>query len=145
MVTMEAVMRQVNNFFERAYYDGAFFVAAGKLTLPEALPDGSWVAITGSLYHDGVHQLTADYQLEGPDEEFTGRVWLLFPPPSFVALAKEIAEFATKTPAGAFQSESLGEYSYTRATGKNGGLMTWQEAFAGRLMPYRRMFTEVKV
>lgn len=145
MATVEAVMRQINNFFERAYYDGAFLIADGVITLPESLPAGSWIAIQGSLYHNGVHQLTDDYKLDGPDEEFNGRVWLLFPPAHFLNLCEQIAEFDEKTPAGAFQSEALGEYSYSRATGKNGGLLTWKEAFKDELMPYRRMFTEVSV
>jgi hypothetical protein len=41
------------------------------------------------------------------------------------------------------QSESFGEYSMTRASGKNGGLLTWDEQFQDALTPYRRMFSEV--
>ena len=77
-----------------------------------------------------------------PNETFDGCIWLLYPPRDFLALCEQIAEFETKTPVGALQSESLEGYSYSRASGKN-GLLTWQEAFASRLRPYRRMFSEV--
>lgn len=145
MVTVEAVMRQVNNFFERARYEGAFSISGGVLNAAESLPVGSWVAIEGSLLHDGVHQLTEGYKLEGADEEFCGRVWVLAPPAHFLEICRQIAEYDSKNPVGAMQSESFGTYSYTRQSGQNGGPKGWQEAFASMLTPYRRMYTEVRI
>ena len=63
---------------------------------------------------------------------------------AFVELANRIAEYATKTPITAVVSETFGAYSRTLAQGKN-GVLTWQEAFANEINPYRRMFTEVCV
>ena len=40
------------------------------------------------------------------------------------------------------QSESFGDYSYTRATAQ-GGAQGWQTAFRQRLDVYRRMYAEV--
>ena len=141
-VCVENVMRYVNNFFERAGYSGEFVISGGMITLPVALPDHVWIAISGSLYHDGVHEMQSQYDLPAPDETFTGNVFILNPPAAFLELCKSIAEYDAKTPVGAYQSESFGNYSYTRASGQN-GVKTWQEAYAMQLRPYRRMFTEV--
>lgn len=143
-VSVENVMRYVNNFFDRACYHGAFSVSGGGINLPVHLPDNAWIAISGSMCHDGVHEMYSEYALPTPDEEFTGTVYVLCPPASFLELCKQIAEYDEKTPVGALQSESFGNYSYTRANGQN-GVKTWQEAFAMQLRPYRRMFTEVEV
>ena len=63
----------------------------------------------------------------------------------FQQLCEEIAQFIEKTPKGAYQSETFDDYSYTRAGGKSGGVLTWQEHFSAQLSEYRRMFTEVSV
>lgn len=143
-VQVENVMRHVNNFFDRARYTGHFFISGGKITLPMELPEKTWIAISGSMWHDGVHELQSPYDLPAPDEEFDGTVYILHPPASFLDLCKSIAEYDEKTPVGAFMSESFGSYSYTRTGGQN-GVKTWQEAYALQLRPYRRMFTEVEV
>lgn len=138
-VSIAAVMRFVNNYFERAYIDGTFTISGGVLSPAPAAP---YVAIEGSAWHGGVYRL--DQLREHPEETFTGRVWALHPPDDFVQLCEEIAAYDEKNPAGALQSETFGEYSYTRAVGQT-GVIGWQTAFAQRLIPYRRMFTEVDV
>ena len=78
-----------------------------------------------------------------PDEQFTGRVWLLKPPADFLALCEEISTYDDKNPAGAYMQESFGGYSYMR---RNSGERStaWQDVFSGRLASYRNdMFTEV--
>lgn len=143
-VTVGSVMRTVNNFFERVRYEGQFTIEGGRISLPVDLPDHAFIAIIGSAFHDGVHDMHTDYALPAPDETFNGIVYVLQPPVGFLMLCEEIAKYDEKTPVGALQSESFGNYSYTRASGQN-GVKTWQEAFAAQLRPYRRMFTEVGV
>ncbi len=148
MRTVYEVMRHINNFFERGYRATEYTITGGALEPADLLRPGLWVCITGSFYHDGAWRIDADLRLEDlpentPDETFTGRVWLLAPPPAFLALCDEIAEFVQKNSVTPYQSESFGEYSYTKAQGKGGGILSWQEAFADRLQPYRHMFTEV--
>lgn len=142
-VTMEAVMRQCCNFFQRGYRDGTFTIKGNVLT---PAVDAGYVYISGSKSADGVYRLGyADKLLTEEaleDETFTGRVWALCPPPAFLALCEEIKTFDEKNPAGSLQSESFGSYSYSRGSGANGAA-TWQEAFFSRLAPFRRMFTEV--
>ena len=146
-VSVAAVMRHCRNFFEVGYLDGTFRITGNAL--PDA-KDAHFVYISGSLYHDGVWEICNGYltgkSIEGlEDEEFDGRVWLLAPPIDFIETCKTIAEYEEKNPVGAMQSESFGEYSYTRQSlsGTN-GLTGWQAAFGGQLAPYRRMFTEVR-
>lgn len=143
-VCVEQVMRSVNHFFDRACYQGTFTITGGRIALPLDLPDNAWIAISGSMFHDGVHEMHSDHALPAPDEAFTGKVYILHPPQAFLELCRQIDAYDEKTPAGALQSESFGNYSYTRASGAN-GVKTWQEAFAAQLRPYRRMFTEVDV
>lgn len=145
-VTVADVMRHLNNFFETGYRKTEFSITGGVLSPGECLHPGSYIAIEGSLFHNGVWKMGKNLTLsenESPDETFCGKVWFLCPPRDFLNLCTEIAEFAEKTPVGAFESESFGEYSYTRSKGKNGGVLSWQEAFEKRLVPYRKMFTEV--
>lgn len=139
-VSVEDVMRECHNFFDAAYYDGEFAIKGGMLDLPEALPEGTFIAITGSACHNGVFRIGDD--LDVPDEAFAGRVYMLHPPKAFLALCQEIAAYDQNNPAGALQSESFGEYAYTRSSGQN-GQQGWQSVFFARLTPYRRMFTEV--
>lgn len=147
-VSVGQVMRSVNNFFESGYRSTNYTITGGVLSPNDLLAPGMWIAITGSIFHDGVWQLDdwlclKDLPQCTPDEKFYGRVWFLHPPAEFLAVCNRIAEFVQKTPVGGLQSESFGEYSMTRASGKNGGILTWQEAFSDELRPYRNMFSEV--
>lgn len=144
------VMRECRNFFEDGYLKTAYTIAGGAIAPATMFPAGSYIAIEDSMFHNGVFRVGENGVLEGVpagvmDEAFTGRVYFLRPPSGFLSLCEEIAQYIEKTPLGAFQSESFGAYSYTRANGKNGGVLTWQEHFAESLAPYRRMFTEVRV
>lgn len=143
-VSVAAVMRQINNYFEVGHMDGTFAIS-GNAIVP--VPPFPWCYIKGSILHDGVWNICngrlQDMEGSMPDEEFEGRVWLLKPPADFLALCEEISIYDDKNPIGAYMSESFGGYSYTRQ--QSGGSSTaWQDVFAGRLDSYRRMYTEVR-
>lgn len=147
-VSVGAVMRSINNYFESGYRATTYTITGGSISPGELLVPGMWIAITGSVFHDGAWQLGENLTLSNrqagtPDETFYGRVYFLHPPADFLKTCEAIAEFAQKTPVSGLQSESFGEYSQTRASGKSGGVLTWQEAFADSLRPYRNMYTEV--
>lgn len=142
-VTVAAVMRAVRNFFAGDPMAGEFAISGNGLSPAPAAP---FVAIKGSRYHDGVYELHDGYlqtEICREDETFDGLVYPLHPPDDFIMLCREIDEYAEKNPAGGKASESFGHYSYTKASNGRGGLMTWQDAYADRLIPYRRMFSEV--
>lgn len=134
-VGIEALMRECRNFFERGYIDATFTIKGNTIT---PAPDAPYVYLSGSRA-DGVCRQNVPGELDTvlDDETFTGRVWLLFPPKTFLALSEAVAEYDAAAPVGAMQSESFGEYSYTRTAG------TWQEAFQAQMTPFRHMFTEV--
>lgn len=149
MAMIGDVMRWCNNYFDTATVEGTFEVAEdGTLANAEQLGTARYIAIHGSAGLDGVWQLiggklAAEEGMITP-ETFDGTIWLLSPPREFVALCRRIADFEAKTPVSAVQSESFGAYSHTMMTGKGGGAVTWQEAFATSLVRYRKMFTGVQ-
>lgn len=142
-VSIGNIMRHCRNYFEQGYYDGNFTIQDGAFKVPD-LPIGRYIAVSGSAYNDGVHRVgeAAD---ELTDEAFTGRVWLLSPPASFLALAKQISEYDDKNPVDAMQSESFGAYSYSRGASGTSvvGAAGWRGAFAAQLRDYQRLTSEV--
>lgn len=129
------LMKECNNFFPHSWATGAFQIDNGEISLH--MLDGQYYIIEGSVFNDGLHQYHYDALT---DESFNGTVIMLAVPKAFVELANEIEEWVTKSGGvSAFQSESFGGYSYTRATGKNGGQITWKDAFADRLMVWRKI------
>lgn len=140
--TIAAVMRHIRNFFERECYEGEITITGGVVSPGVKAP---FVFIRGSQHHDGLWETASSALVEDghPDETFAGCIWYLYPPDDFLALCGRIADYEAQNPVGALQSESLEGYSYSRATGRNGGLQSWQDAFATRLAPFRRMFSEV--
>lgn len=144
-VSVAAVMREVNNYFETGYRATNYTITGGTLSPGNFVP-GTYIAITGSILHDGVHQLDEFGAIPDSttDEEFYGRVWYLNPPADFIALCEQINKFDEEAPPSGYQSESFnGVYSRSRASGRNGGTMMWQEAFRDALRPYRKMYSEV--
>ena len=142
-ISVAAVMRQIHNFFVGGYRFGAFTITGGALS---PAPSCGYVYIQGSKRHDGVWEISGDMLGDLPDglpdETFTGRVYELNPPGDFLALCGEISRYDDAHPVGEMQSESFGDYSYTRATAQ-GGTQGWQTAFRQRLDAYRRMYAEV--
>lgn len=143
-VSVAAVMRQCRNYFETGYIDGTFRITGD--VLPEA--DGyRWVYISGSIHYSGVWEVREGRLINTPqdvfDEEFDGRVWLLNPPHDFLELCATIRAYEEKNPVGALVQERFGEYSYMRNM-RSGSDAGWQSAFRTALIPYRRMFTEVR-
>ena len=145
---LEQICLEIRNFFLVERVHGTYTIQSGILSpLPDGIKQGNYFRIVGSASHDGVYMRQADSGALLPkqagsddDETFSGSIWVMRVPPSFIALAGEIKKFRESDAAkpGAYASESFGGYTYTRATGKNGGALTWQEAFRSDLNAYRR-------
>lgn len=137
---LEELMMYLHNWFERDRLQGQFTVVNGEL----ARLDGGtfepmqsqYYRICGSVFNDGMHQ-HPDYTLV--DETFTGEVWLLAVPQSFIALADEIAQWREAHPDGEYQSESFGGYTYSRTTNADGTSVRWQDAFSRELRHWRKL------
>ena len=135
VLTAEEVMRRLNNRFELYRYEGGFSVRNGRLPLPAAEPEESWIWISGSRFSDGLHLLYGLAELER-DETFEGSVAVLAPPRAFLDLCRRIAEYK-KRAEGMLKSEHFGDYGYSLATGADGTLPGWQSAFAAELALWR--------
>lgn len=124
--------------------DGEIATKGSRVRLPDVLRDGQYFRIVGSAVNDGVHQWP-DSDLQ--DEQFTGAIWPMSVPAVIVELANDIESWVEKyagvdsVALSPFQSESFGGYSYNKGTsGNSGGYgVTWQDVFANRLSPWRKI------
>lgn len=131
---LEDVMRETRNYFAVREFSGQFTIEDGVLS-PQYITEGQYFLVEGSVFNDGVYQ----YGDNLTDEKFTGHVLLLAPPASFLSLVKEIEDYQDKYgEASPYTSESFGGYSYTKATGNNGGGVSWADAFSKRLNAWRK-------
>lgn len=145
-ISVPDLMRETRNYFPSASMDASWTLHNGTLTPANALHPGDWIAITGSIHNNGVFQLGEGCTIPSKtNETWTGRVWLLSPPDDLLALAQEIAAWAVQQNNSAMVKESFGAYSRELATDNDGHPLTWQAHFARQLMPFRRMYTEVKL
>jgi len=155
---MFMVMSKIRNAFEKDSVKGVFSISGGNIALPGAFVSDMWVAITGSIFNDGVYLLKDVPPLEMPltppdppifrlsngtddetsvkDETFTGVIYWLKFPPGFEELCKEVnawlADPANK--ASAVVSHGVaGVYSETRATTTEGLPAGWAQVFAPRI------------
>ena len=150
--SVSAVMRECNHYFVGSFLDATFAIqdntieTVAGIRLEDIALTGQYVAISGSILNDDVYFVKDDFTLDGvQDETFKGRLHLLRPPRGFLELCEEISEFEAKTPVSAVVSESFGNYSHNKATGINGAVLSWKEAFAAQLHSYRRMFSDLEV
>lgn len=104
------------------------------------LQDGQYYLVSGPIFNDGVYQYHKGNTAPLQEETFNGVVVPLAIPKPFLSLVDEISEWQAKNGnLGAYQSESFGGYSYSRATNSKGETCTWQDAFRARLNPWRKM------
>lgn len=134
---LEQVLRYLNNWFivPGGVHTGTFTIEDGGIALP-FLVEGQYYRVLGSMFNDGLHQY-GENDLTG--ETFDGSIWALAVPHAVVTLADEMAEWEAKNAAGIYQSESFGGYSYSLATGANGGAVTVFDRYADKLSPYKKM------
>jgi len=129
---------------ERIHY-GTYTIEQGQFV--ESLPflsDGQHFRVVGSLFNDGVYRYGSDSLV---DETFTGAIWAMSVPPEVLSLADDISAWITansQSLSSPYQSESFGGYSYSKSSGGGSSgnpsaAYSWQDQFASRLAPYRRL------
>ena len=130
---------ELRNYFVVSIHEGRFTIDGGKIAPLDFIQENQYFRIVGSVFNDGVYKNTADLELT--NEVFCGAVWSMAVPPSVVDLAAEIKKYNESDEAkpSAYQSESFGGYSYSKATDENGAPIGWKKVFASRLNKYRRM------
>ena len=136
---LNEVCAEIRNYFVKDIHNGTFEIVGGKITPLDFIQENQYFRIVGSVFNDGVYKNTADLELT--NEVFCGSVWAMAVPPSVVALAEEIKKYNESDEAkpSAYQSESFGGYSYSKATDENGAPIGWKKVFASRLRPFRRI------
>ena len=138
-IKVSDVMRHVRNHFVRSAVTGTFIHLRGVLTPLTHFKPGMWVAVTGEDAPSGIYQLDENGGIPDlEDMNWTGTVYVLDPPADFLRLCGDIACWAAANPDPSVEGEKLGVYCVSRRG------VTWEEAFAPALQPYRRMFDEVK-
>lgn len=138
------VCAECKNYFIQKDVDihaSNYTVTNGQIGPVPFLKNGQYYRIVGSALNDGVYQHGVD-DTALADEEFFGAVWAMRVPRDFVALCEEIQAWESKNGealSGPYSSESFGGYSYSKATGSDGGAYTWRDQFRTRLNAYRRL------
>ena len=140
---------QTTQHYPVTEFEDDYTIAEGVLsTLDSSILTGQYIAIYGSVLNDGIWKvgasgaITSDMTgVTAQDETFTGTVYPLKVPPDFVSLATEITAWRTAMKeASPYTSESFLGYSYSKAQKQGGGNIGWQQQYADRLTPYRKMF-----
>lgn len=134
---LDEICSHIRNYFIEAVHSGKYEIKNGSIVPLDFLKDGQYFRIVGSTFNDGVYQYPAT---ELTDEVFSGSVWAMAVPPTFIALADEIKAFNESDEAKptAYTSESFGGYAYTKATDANGVGAGWETVFAKRLNKWRK-------
>jgi hypothetical protein len=144
------VMNAINNHFISRTEARTFEISNGIIHLRGDYIPGQYALIHGSRLNDRLFLLSdTEYTLDGAVDEppFDGTAYVLSVPPGFVELCGEIKAYlegaGKESP---YASESVASlHSYTRATGKEGKPLTWEDVYAVRLNPWRRLFADIKV
>ena len=152
---LAAAMAACRNYFINTIERGRFTATEATVAVSGAYLPGQYVRIVGAVLNSGVFKVVAvsngKLVLDGlANETFSGAICGLAVPADFVDIAGEIERFMAAEKedptAGRVTSETFAGYTYTRGSiGQNGKPITWYEAFASRLNPYRRMFEERSV
>ena len=148
---LTAMCREVNNYFikdKSCIHLGDYSVTDGTITGVSSpfdyLKIGQYFRIVGSDLNDGVYKYTGERIETLKDETFEGAIWAMSVPTDFIALADEITVWVTEYGGAVnspYQSESFAGYSYSKASGANGGDVSWKSQFKSRLNAYRRVRT----
>lgn len=148
-MTIDDVCAEVKNYFIREILIDDYAVSSGVLT-PSVDTEAKYIRIVGSMFNDGVHDLTDTNDKLTDESTFHGAVWIMAVPKDFIDLYGEIKDWQTanggvnSAAMSPFQSESFGGYSYSKGAGGSGSdgqssIPTWQSMYASRLNKYRRV------
>ena len=142
---LSSLCQELRNWFDRDQpkFYGFFEIVDGKITHPgfrEAIQTNQYFKITGSVFNEDIYKYTPDLMLT--DEKFTGSIWLMAIPKDVLQLSEDIDAWITNYSDAVnspYQSESFGGYSYSKASGANGGNVSWQSTFASQLNRWRKI------
>jgi len=162
-------LRLCNNFFvSRNHTSGSFTISYGDIQITGGdFAYDDWVGIS-----DNAGRLTGVYKLDVPsylpqdapetyfslkngsddvspligEKRFTGTIYHIALPMGFIELVEEIKAWR-EDPANSSDIVShgvVGVYQETRANGKDGKPLTWQDKFGGKLTVWNRALSAVR-
>jgi hypothetical protein len=159
-----SVLRECRNYFIHNYETGAYSLEGGQIAVKNLYVTGQYVMISDAILASGVYRVKnisnlTVVDLGDPvqlltlagadvDEDFGGKIYGLKLPRDFLKVCRDIQAFveSKQGKVGAYTSETvLGVHTWSKATNKNGMPAGWQELFAAKLAPFKRMFTGTAV
>ena len=129
------LMNFLRNHFILERTAGAFHIQNGQIT-PAPFQTPAPYLLTAHQLHP-MDEKGAYPTLPDGDRHLT--LYACHPPAALLTLLRDITAWEAAQGERPVQAEALGEYKVTYAPGPG----NWQQAFATRLTPYRRMFQEV--
>lgn len=134
---------------DRSFIHTGQYTISGKTVTPlDFIQPWQYFRIVGSALNDGVYCNTVEGLKALTDEDFTGAIWEMSVPRSFLALCTEIDawraknETADSAAMSPFTAESFAGYSYQKGGGgQNGGssAVSWVSQYGYRLRAFRRL------
>lgn len=151
------ICMECRNFFAPAskkddnsfIHAGTFTISGHNITPLDFIQQGQYFRIVGSSMNDGVYCNDAESLAILTDETFSGAIWEMSVPRSFLKLCEDINSWRIKNESAdssnmsPFNSESFAGYSYSKGAGSsaNGGQsVSWQGQFAKRMNAWRRIY-----
>lgn len=146
---MNKILSYLKNYFYRFGEKGTYAITDNQIEVRGNYVAGQYIRLTGSLLNDRVVKVenVEDNTItltEAINEVFDGAIYSLAIPRELIELAEEIKAYEKDTPKGGYVSESFGNYSYSKATGQNGGVANWKDVFKDELKPYRKIFDGIE-
>lgn len=141
---MEKILQYLNNYFYKFKEENVYKIVDKTIEVKGTYLEGQYIRLEGSVLNDKVYKVTNvegdKITLEsGVNEEFKGTIYSLAIPIVLTELETSIKEYQVNNKPSSIQSESFGNYSYSKTTNKSGNSATWKDIFAEELKPYRKM------
>ena len=145
---MEELMNYCNNYFAIYGESGEHTLTENSVKINLKAYTGMFLLIRGSLYNDGLYEIidASSEHLRVDSfipETFEGSIYICKPPKTFVELSKKIEEYKANEKKDNITHETLGNYSYTRATNSKGAVLSWKDVFEEDLKNYKKLFNNL--
>lgn len=146
LTTILSLMRYTNNYFPAGSRRGLWTCHDGFLTheadsAPQVLLPNCYILFQGEGYNALLCTDEMGALPDFPEGCRRGTLTVLLPPPDFLRIAKEIHQWQQENPASPILSAASGD---TRVQ-YDSCCAQWPAAFSMRLLPYRRMVSEVSL
>lgn len=143
---MEEILSTINNYFYRFGEIQRFKIENNKIEVKGQYFTDEYVKIEGSLFNDGVHKIINvvdgnKIELSAlKNEEFTGAILALAIPKMIIDLENEFVNYRKENKPTNVQSESFGNYSYSKVLNKDGTIAGFLDIHKSDLKQFRKLY-----